>query len=105
MDKQEILYNILRRRKVKRNCQALTFVPCFQWQKYHLYAATILGEKCPEFCPYDDDDDDYDDVAILLLTRLKITSVITRVHKSISVRTQGSTSQHLLIAKKSINCW
>jgi hypothetical protein len=42
---------------------------------------------------------------IFYLTRLKITSVITRVHKSISVRTQGSTSQHLLIAKKSINCW
>jgi hypothetical protein len=28
-------------------------------------------------------------------TRLKITSVITRVHKSISIRTQGSKSQCL----------
>jgi hypothetical protein len=43
--------------------------------------------------------------AIVGRTRLKITSVITRVHKSISIRTQGSKSQCLkLRGKLELNC-
>jgi hypothetical protein len=44
-------------------------------------------------------------IQIVCKTRLKITSVITRVHKSISIRTQGSKSQCLLLrGKLELNC-
>jgi hypothetical protein len=68
----------------------LAYYLFWQTDKYVKNDDSIF-EKCGDFCSHFCSEN----VSKHETTRLKISSVITRVHKSISIRTQGSKSQCL----------